>query len=151
MLYKKLVGPQVVPCYKAISNNVRIYCHCAKKANLTNEPSVVIFAMNMKPRSTKIRLQNIVIEQNHIFAYIIQPDNSLLSRYLTLSVFTIFNLLITIFSVILLNDHYLSLRPNGNLPEFEPKILLMKSYLFLPAYSVGFWVIPAPAFQYCTV
>lgn len=87
VLYKNLVGPQVVPCYKMSSERVRVYCHCAKGAFYRNNtPAVVVFAMNMKERSAKIRLQGLTglnDESNQIqsvLAYIIQTEYSLVAR-----------------------------------------------------------------------
>lgn len=88
VLYKKLVGPQVVPCYKMTTERVRVYCHCANKdafyGHNNNTSAVVVFAMNIKERRAKIRLQGLTDlndkNSNNVFAYVIQTEYSLLSR-----------------------------------------------------------------------
>lgn len=84
VLYKKLVAPQVVPCSTVSAQSVRIYCQCANKI-ANNTPAIVVFAMNMKERQAKIRLQGLTTsddEQNRkVFAYVLHTEYSLLSRY----------------------------------------------------------------------
>jgi hypothetical protein len=42
---------------------------------------------------------------------------------------------------VLLNGRELRLNPDGSLPPFEPKYLNVSEPLFMPAFSMAFWVI----------
>jgi hypothetical protein len=42
---------------------------------------------------------------------------------------------------VLLNGKKLHLNPDGSLPPFEPKYLNGSELLFMPAFSMAFWVI----------
>ncbi|KAK4886223.1 hypothetical protein RN001_002494 [Aquatica leii] len=122
VLFKKLVGPEVVPCYLAASDEVRVYCHCTQKNvfryTLT---SVIIYGFNVKNVEVNVRIDGY---GSYVLEYILTSDGHLTSRN------------------ILLNGEPLHLFPNGTLPNFRPKVTVAHPYLTIPPYSLVFWIVP---------
>lgn len=103
VLYKTLVGPEVVSCDSASDKRVRLYCHCTNAkmmydslSSLTSKSLNVIvsvpisvfavFGINVKETDAKIRLEGILPPDEaekypqSAFAYVITTEFSLLSR-----------------------------------------------------------------------
>ncbi|KAI7815516.1 heparanase-like [Rhyzopertha dominica] len=138
VLYKTLVGPEVVSCDSASDKRVRLYCHCTNaKMMYDSLSSLTIFGINVKETDAKIRLEGILPPDEaekypqSAFAYVITTEFSLLSR----SVY--------------LNGEALILGRNGNLPPFKPKVVSTHPYLIMPPYSLVFWIVHVPV-KYCT-
>ncbi|KAL3266591.1 hypothetical protein HHI36_010755 [Cryptolaemus montrouzieri] len=130
ILYKKLVGQEVIPCYNVASKNIRLYCHCTNNIQKQSFPSVTVFGMNMQDVSAKIRIEGLSpigptgITPLKILSYTLTSKVSLLNKN------------------IYLNGEILKLRGDNELPNFVPKVVDGKPYVIMPPYSIVFWVIP---------
>lgn len=74
ILHKMLVGPEVVGCFMKTSEEIRLYCQCAKDKAST----VVVFGMNLKDSVGRVRLQG-VNKNKKVYAYVVTTEYSLLS------------------------------------------------------------------------
>ncbi|XP_022903193.2 heparanase-like [Onthophagus taurus] len=126
VLYKLLVGPQVLPYHATIPPQVRLYCHCTNKA-FQIYPSVTVYGMNMKSTEAVIRLEGFAspyYTTYNIYAFILTSHGTLLSKDIDL------------------NDKKLELNEEGTLPMLKPQLLRHEDHVVMPPFSTAFFVIP---------
>lgn len=116
VLYKKLVGQEVVDCSSPV-RSVRIYCHCAMNSS---SPAVTVFGVNLQDSEANVRIQG----ADNVLAYILTPYDNLLSKYVRL------------------NGEILYTMNGGYLPELKGRSVSALPHLVMPPYSVAFWVVP---------
>lgn len=125
VLYKKLVGLGVLNVVgddiretscSGEQGHVRLYCHCARQRG-----AVTLFGVNIMNRESQVMVTGLSTS-DIVLAYVLTAD-ILRSRH------------------VLLNGRELHLNPDGSLPPFEPKYLNISKPLFMPEFSMAFWVI----------
>ncbi|XP_032688357.1 heparanase-like isoform X2 [Odontomachus brunneus] len=127
VVYKQLVSEKVL---KLVTPNnyghVRLYAHCtSQQALIDGVPAITIYGMNIDKVAVQINIPMLTIQPSKILKILFY---SLTADHLQSS-------------YIKLNDEILKLRPNGNLPQFRPRILEPTNPIILPPYSMVFMVI----------
>lgn len=130
VIYKKLVGQEVIDCMLRGNRRVRLYCHCANKQNgYLNGSALVVFGSNMNYSPALVRLQEVNSEYQdtlNFLEFLIQTHASIVSKD------------------IYLNNELLRMQTNGQLPKFQPRNIT-SNIITIPPYSLGFWLIPVSA------
>ncbi|XP_044749327.1 heparanase-like isoform X2 [Coccinella septempunctata] len=128
VLYKNLVGAQVINCFNATSSKVRLYCHCTSDAIRKNPISLItVYGMNMQDTPAKIRILGLdddIPTSQKIVAYTISSNGSLLGK--------------DVYS----SGVLLRLTPSNELPHFNYTIVNAKPYVLMPPFSIVFWIVP---------
>ncbi|XP_056632860.1 heparanase-like [Diorhabda sublineata] len=131
LIYKKLVGGNVVPYYSISNDKVRLYVHCLKNEKIK---SIVIFGSNVDKIPAKVRIEGLLVNNSsplkYIYAFQLQSTN-LFSKE------------------VYLNGKILKMLPGYELPKILPKRESITPYIIIPPYSLVFWVTPEINIKAC--
>lgn len=136
LLYKRLVGPQVLDVRDgiALDRKVRVYAHCASERSTYDKGSIVLLALNTQLDEVQLvlmeELQGLPVEQ-----YLLTPGvNANLTS-----------------QTVKLNGEYLKLVNDTFLPNIHPKLIVPPQKVLLPPVSLGLFVIPKASAKACQV
>ncbi|XP_068609262.1 heparanase [Brachionichthys hirsutus] len=130
VLYKRLVGPEVLEVKSAGSKTVRLYLHCANR-NSYGSGAVTLMSMNLSEKPATISVPALA-SSGTVEAFVLesgQPGQEGLSS-----------------RSVKLNGEVLKMVDDKTLPDLHGRLLPPSDHLQLPAFSLAFFVIAdAPA------
>ncbi|KAG6461637.1 heparanase-like [Manduca sexta] len=130
VLYKRLVGNEVLKVTSDCTRSQRLYAHCTNKKYMKG--AVTLFAINLKMAKVRFLLNGTALHGKnlHIDEYIIStPSNNRRSK------------------TVLLNGW--PLYYESSLPNLQPRHLKYGRDIAMPPYSIGFWVIKNTTIKAC--
>ncbi|XP_077266498.1 uncharacterized protein LOC143899781 isoform X1 [Temnothorax americanus] len=128
LLYKTLVGREVLETKFQSEDHVHFYSQCTKPSALYSKGAITIFGINLTKKNVIASLKNLKIKIFH--KYILSPDFETGNKMFSENV--------------LLNNKSLHLINDKELPDINPEIIINPDGLELELSSgdIGFWVIP---------
>uniref|UniRef100_A0A0C9QLN5 HPSE_1 protein n=1 Tax=Fopius arisanus TaxID=64838 RepID=A0A0C9QLN5_9HYME len=130
VLYKTLVGREVLDTKIAMGNRTHIhfYCQCTRPSSKYEKGSLTVFGINLTPVKLAVSLKGLKIKTLH--KYILLPGFDAENRMFS--------------ETVLLNNQPLKLENGKDMPEINPLVATSAKGLTmkLPSGGIGFWVIP---------
>ncbi|KAG5880671.1 hypothetical protein JTB14_037568 [Gonioctena quinquepunctata] len=125
VLYKKLVGQEVVPHRTFTLPSVRLYVHCSKKTVFRKKKTLTILGVNLDKVSARITIAGLLSQHSwapsKVYVFELTSPGSLLSKK------------------VYLNGKLLEMMPNNELPLFVPKLKRLTPFVTMQPFSVVFW------------
>ncbi|XP_063979946.1 uncharacterized protein LOC135163969 [Diachasmimorpha longicaudata] len=137
VLYKTLVGRQVLDTKIATGNRTHLhfYCQCTRPSSKYEKGSLTVFGINLTPIKLAVSLKGLKIKTLH--KYILLPGLDVENRMFS--------------ETVLLNNEPLKLQNGKDMPEINPVVATSPKGLSmkLPSGGIGFWVIPDLKVKFC--
>ncbi|XP_026464361.1 heparanase-like [Ctenocephalides felis] len=135
VLYKTFVDERVLRSQSHSNGLIRLYAHCTPNSvHVSNNATLTVFGMNLKDSDQIVRFNGALYNNMPatVRAYYVTPYKDNLQA---------------IHAV--LNGMILKLTEDGNLPEFKPILLDSRHPIYIPKYSIAFWVFHGVDFPAC--